>query len=207
MKKFSKLSLLLGLVFVLAACNPDFIVQKTDEPANQIEQENKDDDTIKDDDQDVVTDDDLDSDQGLEDMEIFINIKEATGAFYDNFGSTDIKIKKIKLGQDDKCLVYLIEGFDDQNEYKTVLNAENGQILAEETKANEIDDDDFAIEVDLLITPDQAMRAALVKSDGSFVEEWTLETEDGGIYYEVDLQGDIEVKVNAETGEVVKVDK
>ncbi|MDO5028935.1 MAG: PepSY domain-containing protein [Bacillota bacterium] len=211
MKKFAKLSLLLSLLLVLVACNPDLVLQKTDPDSNQVSNGNIDGDLSDkeedDKDQDIDTDDDLEMNQGLEAIETFLSIEEAAGAFYDNFGSKDIQIDEIQLSKDDQILAYKIQGFDENTEYEFKINAENGQILEEESEADEKSPDDFGIALDLIITPNQAMTAALIKTDGSFVKKWILKTEDRGVYYDLELNDDIEVTVNAETGEVIEADR
>lgn len=46
------------------------------------------------------------------------------------------------------------------------------------------------------------MQAAVDASSTDFVEEWTLEIEDGRPVYDIDLDGDDDVEVDAETGEI-----
>lgn len=204
MKKLKKLMLVLGLTSLLAACSTGNVIEKTEKKVDDL------DDKVE-----TKVEEELEKKglgdkepatnmEGLESKNTFIALDEVAGAFYDNFGSTDIQIEKISLEEDDGLIVYKIEGFDEAKEYELELNAENGQIISQEVDDNDSGDDDYGIALDLIVTPAQAMEAALVTSEGTSVKEWKLEAEKNGIFYEVELNDDMDVKVNAETGEVIK---
>ena len=204
MKKFKKLMLVLGLTSLLAACSSGNFIEKTEKKVDDLDDkiESKVEEKLE---EKGLGDKDLDTNKaGLESKNTFLSLEEVAGAFYDNFGSTDIQIEKISLEEDDRVLVYKIEGFDEEKEYEMELNAENGQIISQEVDTNDINDDDYGIALDLIVTPAQAMEAALVTHEGTYVKEWKLEAEENGIFYEVELNNDRDVKVNAETGEVIK---
>lgn len=204
MKRFKKLMLVLGLTSLLAACSSGNVIEKTEKKVDDLDEkvETKVEEKL---DEKGLGDKDPDTNiAGLESKDTFLSLEEVAGAFYDNFGSTDIQIEKISLEEDDRVLVYNIEGFDEEKEYELELNAENGQIISQEIDSNDLNDDDYGIALDLIVTPAQAMEGALVTNEGTSVKEWKLEAEKNGIFYEVELYDDIEVKVNAETGEVIK---
>lgn len=204
MKRFKKLMLVLGLTSLLAACSSGNVIEKTEKKVDDLDEkvETKVEEKL---DEKGLGDKDPDTNiAGLESKDTFLSLEEIAGAFYDNFGSTDIQIEKISLEEDDRVLVYNIEGFDEEKEYELELNAENGQIISQEVDSNDLNDDDYGIALDLIVTPAQAMEGALVTNEGTSVKEWKLEAEKNGIFYEVELYDDIEVKVNAETGEVIK---
>ncbi|WP_054251649.1 PepSY domain-containing protein [Neofamilia massiliensis] len=204
MKRFKKLMLVLGLTSLLAACGSGNVIEKTEKKVDDLDEkvETKVEEKL---DEKGLGDKDSDTNiAGLESKDTFLSLDEVAGAFYDNFGSTDIQIEKISLEEDDRVLVYNIEGFDEEKEYELELNAENGQIISQEVDSNDLNDDDYGIALDLIVTPAQAMEGALVTNEGTSVKEWKLEAEKNGIFYEVELYDDIEVKVNAETGEVIK---
>lgn len=204
MKRFKKLMLVLGLTSLLAACSSGNVIEKTEKKVDDLDEkvETKVEEKL---DEKGLGDKDTDTNiAGLESKDTFLSLEEVAGAFYDNFGSTDIQIEKISLEEDDSVLVYNIEGFDEEKEYELELNAENGQIISQEIDSNDLNDDDYGIALDLIVTPAQAMEGALVTNEGTSVKEWKLEAEKNGIFYEVVLYDDIEVKVNAETGEVIK---
>lgn len=203
MKRFKKLMLVLGLTSLLAACGTGNVIEKTEKKVDDLDDkvETKVEEKLEEKglgDKEPAT-----NMEGLESKNTFIALDEVAGAFYDNFGSTDIQIEKISLEEDDGLIVYNIEGFDEAKEYDLELNAENGQIISQEVDNNDLDDD-YGIALDLIVTPAQAMEAALVTNEGTSVKEWTLKAEKNGIFYEVELNNDIDVKVNAETGEVIK---
>lgn len=204
MKRFKKLMLVLGLTSLLAACSSGNVIEKTEKKVDDLDEkvETKVEEKL---DEKGLGDKDPDTNKaGLESKDTFLSLEEVAGAFYDNFGSTDIQIEKISLEEDDRVLVYNIEGFDEEKEYELELNAENGQIISQEVDSNDLNDEDYGIALDLIVTPAQAMEGALVTNEGTSVKEWKLEAEKNGIFYEVELYDDIEVKVNAETGEVIK---
>lgn len=204
MKKFKKLMLVLGLTSLLAACSSGNVVEKTEKKVDDLDDkiETKVEEKLE---ENGLGDKDLDTNKaGLESKDTFLSLEEVAGAFYDNFGSTDIQIEKISLEEDDRVLFYNIEGFDEEKEYELELNAENGQIISQEIDNNDLGDDDYGMALDLIVTPAQAMEAALVINEGTSVKEWSLEAEKNGVFYEVELNNDRDVKVNAETGEVIK---
>ena len=106
---------------------------------------------------------------------------------------------------------YEIKGVVGQTEYELRVDAETEEILKEDSENNDHDDDGY-LSFGNLITPAEAIRIAQerINTDASAFEGWKLDNNDdhgNAPVYEVEFQGhDAEVKIHAETGEVLGVD-
>lgn len=139
--------------------------------------------------------------EGILSMTFQISFEDAVQTFRDTFGES-VNIEEVEFDEDSGQYYYEIEGWEGQNEYKLEINAENGEVRKESTRENQDPDDDI-LEIEKYITPEEAMKAAVDSSTTDFVEEWTLEFEDGRPVYDIDLKGAEDVEVDAETGEVL----
>lgn len=222
--KLGVLSLSAGLL--LAACDTDDTMN-----TSPVEETTQADDTTTDDattdtDTDTNTDTDTDTDgstmdegtdttddtttddtttdggQGLESMDFQVSLDDAINTFHETFGSEDISIESIHLDRDDDRFIYEFEGGDDQYDYELDIDAETGEIVQQE-QDEDTDTDEDALQLDNIITPQEAMDAALSASGSGYVEEWGLELEDGVTIYDVDVEGGDDQKIDAQSGEVV----
>ena len=106
---------------------------------------------------------------------------------------------------------YESKGVVGQTEYELRVDAETEEILKEDSENNDYDDDGY-LSFGNLITPAEAIRIAQerINTDASAFEGWKLDNNDdhgNAPVYEVEFQGhDAEVKIHAETGEVLGVD-
>jgi uncharacterized membrane protein YkoI len=89
------------------------------------------------------------------------------------------------------------------------IHSETEEILKEESENDDHDDDYLSF--DNLITSAETTRIAQerIKADASAFEGWKLDSHDNhgnAPVYEVEFQGyDVEVKIHAETGEILEV--
>lgn len=138
--------------------------------------------------------------EGILSMTFQISLEDAVQTFHDTFGE-NVNIEEVEFDEDHGEYYYEIDGWEGNKEYELDIHANTGEIRKESTDDNEDPDDDI-LEIENYITPEEAMQAAVDASTTDFVEEWTLEFEDGRPVYDIDLQGADDVEVDAETGEV-----
>lgn len=125
---------------------------------------------------------------------------------------TNKQIKSIDLKQENGTYVYEIDGFDKTNEYTATIDANNGQVLHSHSKKLDLDDrHQKALDLDSVISRDEATKIAEKHADG-ISKEWNLELDedDGQAYWDIDVSDGTkktEVKINANTKEVVRTDR
>ncbi|SEB45779.1 Uncharacterized membrane protein YkoI [Paramicrobacterium humi] len=122
----------------------------------------------------------------------------------------DGDVSSIELGWESTQFVYTVKLLSDTEEYKTLIGADSGEVLNEETEA--MDKDDVAeksaevIDISKIVPWTKARDAALDAVTGR-IDEWKLEGTGKGPHYQFDIAPgaghDIEVTIAAYTGEVV----
>lgn len=157
-------------------------------------------DNTPDDETDGAADDATDS-QGIQGMTFSVSLDDAIDQFYETFGSEDINIGEIQFDYDDGCHLYEFEGWDGQYEYELDIDAETGEIVQQEQ--DDDDDPGDILNLEGIISPEEAMEAALDASGSGYVEEWDLEVEDGRTIYDIDVEGGSDQQVDAQTGDVL----
>ncbi|MGO1770703.1 MAG: PepSY domain-containing protein [Microbacterium sp.] len=108
---------------------------------------------------------------------------------------------------------YTVELVSDSDEYEVRVDAESGETFDERTEAIESDDADETqrevVDVDAVVSWDDALATALDAQDGS-VSEWKLEGTERGSQYQFDIEtgsgDDAEVTIDAETGDLLETD-
>ena len=138
---------------------------------------------------------------GIEGMTFSITLDDAIDLFYETFGSEDINIEQISFDDDDGRYLYEIDGWDGEFEYELDIDAETGEIVKQEQE-EETDTDDV-LDLDGIITPNEAMDAALEASGSGYVQEWQLEVENDRTIYEIDVEGGEDQDVDAHSGDVL----
>ncbi|CAM4185923.1 PepSY domain-containing protein [Lacicoccus alkaliphilus] len=133
--------------------------------------------------------------------------EEAVSAAQENF---DGDLVELKLDQEDGEWVYEVKLENDSEDYEVKMLTEDLSILEEETEADDDNDPDDRFAYEDAIPHDEAVSTAMDEAGGE-LEEWTLEKDDGQLEYDVelnstDLGDDAEVKINAESGEIIEVD-
>ena len=74
-----------------------------------------------------------------------------------------------------------------------------------ESDREDEDDDERQLEFDSVITHTEAMEAAAAEASGS-VTQWELDWDDGRQEYNVELEDDVDVTIDALSGEILEVD-
>lgn len=135
---------------------------------------------------------------GIENIEFPISIQDAIDIFNNEFGSPNID--EIQFEREDGRYVYDFAGWDGEFEYEMEIDAQTGEILSQEVEADTEHDD--ILDLDGIISPQEAMAIALEAAGAGYVEEWDLELEDGFTVYEVDIEGGEDQDVDAHTGDI-----
>lgn len=210
MKKSLKLALLTSAsVLTLAACG-DNTTQETTEPETE-ETTDTTEDSATDENTDTTdenTDDQGDDQaantdsQGIENMDFAVSLQDAVETFKGEVGDDAVQITDVNFDTENGTYVYEFTGFSNGTEYEGSVDAENGDVVDFESEAGE-DMDDDVLDLDNVVDPSEAMTVALDSTGSGYVKEWELDVENGTPVYEIDIENASDVKVNAETGEVL----
>lgn len=210
MHKIKLGTLSLSAVALLAACGDDTTTETPttdDPPVEEPAVETPTEDTTPDDTADVEDPGDVgpggsvDTSQGISNVEFPTTMEQAVQIFNDTFGA-NINIDQIELDEDIRGYEYSVSGWDDANEYDIDIDAHTGEVKDQETDADD-DNDGDRINLENVISPQEAMDIATADAGVDFVEGWTLEVDDGITVYEIDLDGADDLTINAETGDIV----
>lgn len=211
MKKSLKLALLTSAsVLTLAACG-DNTTQETTEPETEEQTTDTTEDSATDENTDTTdenTDDQGDDQaantdsQGIENMDFAVSLQDAVETFKGEVGDDAVQITDVNFDTENGAYVYEFTGFSNGTEYEGSVDAENGDVVDFESEAGE-DMDDDVLDLDNVVDPSEAMTVALDSTGSGYVKEWELDVENGTPVYEIDIENASDVKVNAETGEVL----
>lgn len=148
--------------------------------------------------------DDLKS--GIEDKEFSVSLDDAVAKFKETFTEEGIEISGVEFEEDDGKYAYDIQGFKENKEYELKIDAESGDILAQEEEVdddNDDSDDDIAIDFINIISPQEAMTKALENNKG-YVKSYELDhNDDGKLVYEIDIEDGDDVELDAQTGDII----
>ena len=90
------------------------------------------------------------------------------------------------------------------NDYELDIDATTGEVNEEETDRDS--DRDNVIDFNAIISPTEAMDISVEESGSDFVEDWSLEEDDGFTIYEVNIENGNDITIDAETGDVLPED-
>ena len=143
-----------------------------------------------------------DTASGIYNREFQVSLDDATQMFYDMFGE-DATIDQIEFDEDDGVYEYNIDGWDQENEYELDINADTGDIIEENTESDS--DQDDTLELEGIISPQEAMDIAVEEAGSEIVEDWTLEVDDGVTVYEVNFENadDDDIVIDAASGDII----
>lgn len=211
MKKSLKLALLTSAsVLTLAACG-DNTTQETTEPETEEQTTDTTEDSATDENTDTTdenTDDQGDDQaantdsQGIENMDFAVSLQDAVETFKGEVGDDAVQITDVNFDTENGAYVYEFTGFSNGTEYEGSIDAETGDVVDFESEAGE-DMDDDVLDLDNVVDPSEAMTVALDSTGSGYVKEWELDVENGTPVYDIDIENASDVKVNAETGEVL----
>lgn len=211
MKKSLKLALLTSAsILTLAACG-DNTTQETTEPETEEQTTDTTEDSATDENTDTTdenTDDQGDDQaantdsQGIENMDFAVSLQDAVETFKGEVDDDAVQITDVNFDTENGAYVYEFTGFSNGTEYEGSIDAETGDVVDFESEAGE-DMDDDVLDLDNVVDPSEAMTAALDSAGSGYVKEWELDVENGTPVYDIDIENASDVKVNAETGEVL----
>ena len=203
--KIKNLSLILIASLILGACGNKEVkpAEKPKQETSQVEDTNT---GVKEVSEDEKKTDDTDKEKA---PEVAMNMEDAVKIFHEhNFGDASadsFNFDKLKVEVLDKDIIYSIEGFKDGKEYKLKIN-NNGEILEKEIE-NDDDKKKLAIDFTKIISGEDAMEKAIEgQGEDAKVKEYELKIEDGKAVYEIELNNDKDVTIDATTGEIIKRD-
>lgn len=155
----------------------------------------------------VKTEDDLEED--IRDMtydDIVLTPEEAFDKFMELH--PDAKIEEIDLDKELMEYQYVVEGYDNENDYEVKINPVDGEIISDDSETVDLDDDDEYIEItkDHLAKVNTIIEKAKAE-DGSDSEldEWNISSEDGRIIMEVEI-GATEYSYDMESEKLIERD-
>lgn len=149
-------------------------------------------------------------DTDLADAEFALSWEDALDIANEQF---DGDLYSVGLDWERTQFAYTVKLVSDTDEYEVEIDADSGDVLAEETEP--LDDDDAAektseiIDVEQVVPWSDALDAALNEADGR-IDEWKLEGTEQGAQYQFDIDQpsseDLEVSIDAYTGEFLRLD-
>lgn len=145
------------------------------------------------------------SEQTSENAAVNISQTDAVNKFNERFGSKSIE--EIELKHKKNRYVYEIEGFDATKEYKIKIDANNGNVLKADSESRDSDDHESALDLNNLISRQQATQIAQSKAAGN-VEEWSLEMKKDRPVWNIELKNghaETEVEIDAKTQSILKI--
>lgn len=144
--------------------------------------------------------------QGINEQEFDVTLEDAIGIYSDNYPNTSIE--SITFDEESGKYEYDFDGFDDTSEYGLTIDAATGEISDKETDNDDDNDTNEALNLDNIMTPQEAMTAALEEVNSGFVDEWQLETDNGITVYEISIEDsqedDDDIVLNAQNGEIIE---
>ncbi|WP_103981772.1 PepSY domain-containing protein [Helcococcus massiliensis] len=136
-----------------------------------------------------------------------VDINRAVEIFHDTFSDKAINITQIDYDRDNGRYTYEIEGWKDNQEYKIEIDAETEEILKKESEMDDdIDRDKIVIELDKITSPEKAIEEALKQANATKIEGWELDTENGVLVYDIDVEDGKNVVISADDGAFIKFD-
>ncbi|SEK45879.1 Uncharacterized membrane protein YkoI [Carnobacterium iners] len=148
------------------------------------------------------------STKGIENTTFDVSMEQAVETFKEAYPNA--QIVSINLDKNFSNYLYEIEGFNELQEIELSIDTMSGEISKQRTENKDDLIDDDSLELEGLITPQEAMKVALEKVGKGYAKDWGLDSENGTVYYEVDLQGsgqgNDDALIDAKTGEFVGLD-
>ncbi|MDU4026625.1 MAG: PepSY domain-containing protein [Anaerococcus sp.] len=140
---------------------------------------------------------------GIEEKEFEISLDDAVDKFKETFPSEGVEVSSVELDEDDDNYVYDIQGFDENKEYQAKIDAESGEVLAQEEETDEEVKDNVAIDFVSIISPKEAMDKALENNEG-YVKSYEIESNDEGkLVYKINVEDGDDVELDAESGDIL----
>lgn len=193
MKNWKALSLIGLSGLVLAACGDNAETTDTTPATNDTTTETS-----------SVTEDTGVVDNSTTATEDILSLEEVVDIYMGEYPNA--QIQKVDYDKDFGDWTYEITGVSENREYDAEINAVSGDII----KVDEDDvDDDAYLAFDTIITPEEAIEIAktALAEEAAVLEGWELDVDDNRTKYDIEFEGsNRDVKLDAETGEVIEID-
>ncbi|WP_192987666.1 PepSY domain-containing protein [Carnobacterium mobile] len=148
------------------------------------------------------------SSKGIENKTFDVSMEDAVNKFKETY--SDAKITSVSIDNDTNSYVYKVEGYNDTNEVKLDIDAMSGEITKKDTDDKDDVSGDDVLDLEGLVSPQEAMKAALDEVGSGYAKEWEIDSKNGKVYYEIDVEGsdsaDDDVHIDAKTGEFIGFD-
>lgn len=138
--------------------------------------------------------------QGINEQEFDVSLDDAIQIYNETHPNSSIE--SIEFDDDDGKYEYDFNGFDESAEYELSIDASTGEAIDRDTDNND-DDNNDALNLDNIVSPQEAMTTAMEEIGSGYVDNWHLDTENGSTVYEISIentQDDDDIIINAETG-------
>lgn len=147
--------------------------------------------------------------KGIENTEFDYSMEDAVRVFNDTFANA--KITSVKIDNDSNSYVYEVEGYNDTNSVEIKMDANSGEVIKKDDSDDRDDNsEDDVLDLEGLVSPQEAMKAALDEVGSGYAKEWELDSKDGKMYYEIDVedskQANDDVHIDAKTGDFIGYD-
>lgn len=141
--------------------------------------------------------------------QIKLSQTEAINKFDKKYSNKDLKEIDLKL--DGSKYIYEITGFDKDKEYEMVINAINGKEVKSSSKKLDLDERlQKGLDLDKIISRNQASEIAEKEVKNSTAKEWTLKMDKGKAIWDVTVESGTskhEVEIDAISKKVIKSEK
>ena len=132
--------------------------------------------------------------------------EEAVAAASENF---DGELVEVELDDEDNQWIYKVDMESESEEYEVKLSVDDLSVVEEQTESDDDFDTDEHFSYGDAVPAEEAVQTAMDETNGE-LEGWTLDRDDGQLQYEVGMKngdnGDSDVTINAENGEIVETD-
>lgn len=138
----------------------------------------------------------------LNGYEFEVSLEQALTIAADETGSDE----PYQIGMDwsDGAWVWEIDTMSNGQDWELRINATTGDVREVDMESE--DDDERPLDLGAVIDHSEAMEIAVREVSGT-VTEWELDWDDNRQEYQIEIDDDIDVTINAETGEVIEVDE
>uniref|UniRef100_UPI0035A15F02 PepSY domain-containing protein n=1 Tax=Jeotgalibaca porci TaxID=1868793 RepID=UPI0035A15F02 len=193
MKNWKALSLIGLSGLVLAACGDNAETTDTTPATNDTTTETS-----------SVTEDTGVVDNSTTATEDILSLEEVVDIYMGEYPNA--QIQKVDYDKDSGDWTYEITGVSENREYEVEINAVSGAII--KVDEDNVDDDAY-LAFDTIITPEEAVEIAktALAEEAAVLEGWELDVDDNRTKYDIEFEGsNRDVKLDAETGEVIEID-
>lgn len=146
--------------------------------------------------------------KGIENQTFDVSMEEAVKKFNDEY--SDAEITSVSIDNDSNNYVYKVEGYNATNEVELEVDANTGEVMNKDTDDKDNVSDDEVLDLEGLVSPQEAMKAALDKVGSGYAKEWSIDSKNGTVYYEIDVEGsdsaNDDVHIDAKTGDFIEFD-